>query len=275
MEKNKKTFKGRKRLKFRHIYALIMLGVTAYFAWHVLDLLVLTPRQQIGQAVHGYRMNELEPLADYWLREAEEFGATLDVVDYVEITWLGGPVVYISVRIFEGTERRPGERAAGEILNYLNNISGGVATQYNLQVVLSHGLIAQRDEDGIIIDGALLDNQAAVIEHVHQFNHDFAVRTLRHAERHPSDENVARAAGNINRFLRASIVETVGEDGLIELQNRLDAIEITEFDYDGDGEADEYVPRYQGVFQVRRSRISTFQRWGAWSNEQNRIIWRP
>ena len=273
MEKNKTTFKARKWLKFRHVYMFIMLGVTAYFAFHVLNLLVLMPRQQLGVVAHGYRLAELEPLADYWLRETEDFGATLDDVDYVEVTWLGGPVVYISVRVEEGTERRPAERATAEIVNYLIETSGGVARQYDLQVVASYGVIAERDEFGVVIDGALYHNQEAVVGHVHQFNHDFAIRTLRHAERYPSQANVSRAEGNINSVLNDSILEVAGEEGLAELRARLAEIEIIELD--PEDEDYEYMPWYQGTLQVNRSRISVFPRWGSWSNERNRIIWRP
>lgn len=279
MEKNRATIKMRKfGFKFRHLYALIMIAVTGFFAWHAFDLLVLTPARLTGNAPLGYRMDEIDYMEDFWMREVEEFGATLLDVDYVEVIWMGGPVIYVSIRVFPDTPLSYARRDAREIIEYFIDITGGIATQYNLQVVLSHGVIAERDERGIVVDGILYHNQAAVIRHVHEYNAGFAERTLAHAEIYPSQANFDRAYGNINSFLRASIIEVVGESGLRDLQARLDAIEIFTVnleDEDEDNDEEVYMPWYQPTLQIEQSRISEFPNWGAWSNDNNRIIWSP
>lgn len=280
MEKNRATFKFKKlNLRFRHIYALIMIAVTSFFVWHVFDLLVLTPMRQAGQAPLGYRMSDIEYMEDFWMREVEEFGATLDNVDYVEIVWTGGPVIYIIVHVFGDSSPSYARRDGREIIEYFIEITDGVALQYNLQIVLFEGVIAERDERGVVVGGVLYDNQVAVVRHVHEYNAGFAERTLAHAERYPSQANFDRAYGNINRVLNASILEVVGESGLRELRDRLNAIEIFTINLD-DEEVDEdaeevYMPWYPYSLQIEQSRISEFPNWGAWSNDHNRIIWSP
>ena len=249
-----------------------MIAVTGFFAFHVLNLLVLTPQRQTGQAPLGYRMEYIEHLEDFWLREVEDFGATLADVDYVDVVWTGGPVVYVSVRVFADTPLSYARHAAREVVEYFIETSGGVARQYNIQVVLSTGLIAERNEFGVVIDGVLYENQAAVIRHVHEYNAGFAERTLAHAELYPSQANFDRAYGNINRVLNESIVEVMGASGLAELRARLNAIEICQLTPEDEDYV--YLPRYLPTLQIEQSWIADFPNWGAWNNERNQIIWR-
>ena len=276
-----------KGLKFRHLYTLIMLAVTAFFVWHVVDLLVLTPRAQTGTTPMGYRMAEIEPLEEFWLREVEDFGATVEGIDYVEVFWNGGPVVYLSVRVEPGTSLHDAQRVALPVVEYFINASSEIALQYNLQIVLSSGIIAERDEIGNVISGVLYENQAAVIAHFHAYRASFAERVLAHAEIYPSIANVERATININATLNRSILETWGEEGLAELRERLAAIEvigIPDIDYenldgdddevpDYDAEDEDYIPVYPGFLQIEQSNISDFPIWGAWCNQRSRIIW--
>lgn len=273
MEKNRTTIKVKKLgLKFRHIYALIMIAVTSFFAWHAFDLLVLTPARQTGRAPLGDRMAEIELLEDFWLRETEEFGATLADVDYVEVIWTGGPVVYVSVRVFADTPLSYARVAARDIVEYFVVASNNVAMQYDLQVVLSTGIIAERNELGVVIDGVLYENQAAVIRHVHEYNARFAERTLAHAELYPSQANFDRAEGNINRVLNESIVEVLGAAGLAELRNRLNAIVVSQLTPEDEDYV--YLPWYQPSLQIEQSQIADFPNWGTWNNDRNQIIWR-
>jgi len=284
MEKNRATFKFKKlNLRFRHIYALIMIAVTGFFAWHAFDLLVLTPRAMTGNAPLGHRMSDIEYMESFWLREVEEFGATVESVDYVEVIWGGGPVIYVVVHVLDHAPLSYGRWAADVILRYFIDITNGIATQYNLQVVLFRGELAE----------ILEENQAALVRHVHEYQAGFAERTLAHAEIYPNQANFDRAYGNINRVLRASIIEVMGESGLRALQARLDAIEIftvnpyaepatggAQYDEYNEDEDDEdieevYMPWYPYTLQIEQSRISDFPNWGAWSNERNRIIWSP
>ena len=269
MEKNRATIKLKKfNLRFRHIYALIMIAVTSFFAWHAFDLLVLTPARMTGQAPLGYRMSDIEDMEDFWMREVEEFGATLDNVDYVEVVWTGGPVIYVIVHVFDDASLSYARRDGREILEYFIEITNDVALQYNLQIVLFRGELSE----------VLEENQAAVIRHVHEYNAGFAERTLAHAEANPNQANFDRAYGNTNSVLRESIIEVWGEDGLREMQARLDAIEIFTVnleDEDADNDEEVYMPWYPHSLQIEQSRISEFPNWGTWSNEHNRIIWSP
>jgi len=282
MVNNRKKHKGKKRLKFRHIYALIMLLVTAYFVWHVVDLLAFAPNRDRGVIALGYRMDEIQPLEESWLTATETFGATLSNVDYVSIFWNSGPVVYVSVRVHWGTALDHARGAATEIVEHFIAVSNEVALQYNIQVVVSYGDTEEQ----------MAENQAALVRFVHEYNHGFAERTLAWAEQYPSQANFERARYNINSRLIASIREIVGEGGLQGMRARLDAIEVVDQVGDGygdyedgaygnedEGNEDEdsssstLMPSYPGVLQIPRSHLTDFPNWGTWNNQRSRIIW--
>lgn len=260
MEKNKKEFKGKKRLKFRHIYALIMLLVTAVLIFHVVNLLVFTPRRDAGIPSHGHRMDDIQELEPYWKSETESFGETLDNVEGVSIFWNNGPVVYVSVRVEEGTTLRRARRSAREVIEHFIEVSDDVLLQYDIQVVVSYGdVVAQREE-----------NHEAVIQHVHEYNHSLVEDILAWAERYPSEYNVSRATRNINDFSN-SITVVVGEDGLEEMRSRVDGIDIVSEAYDV--EDHELMPRFIANVQIPPSDISDFPNWGTWNNRRARIDW--
>jgi len=278
MEKNKKQYKGKKWLKFRHIYGMIMLAVTVYFAWSVFDLLVITPGQQTGVVALGYRMENIQELEESWITGTENFGATLNSVDYVSIFWNTGPVVYVSVRVHPGTQLSVAQSAATEVVEYFIAVSNEVVLQYDIQVVVSYG----------DVEVLRAENHAAVVQHVHEYNHSLVEAILAHAEQYPSEYNVHRAYRNINAFPN-SIRIAVGEDGLAGMRARLEMIDIvTEVDgYEDQGvenEGDEYngengeegvvsMPRYPGERQIPRSHITDFPNWGTWCNVRSRISW--
>ena len=260
MERNIKPYKGKKWLKFRHIYALILLILTGLLAWHIVHVLVLTPMRETGEAVHGSRMENVQLIDPSWITEAENFGATLDDVNSVDISWLNGPVVYFNVRVEPGTRRRYARRATRAIVEHFIEVSDDVALQYNIQVVASH---ADRD-----IAEMRADNHAAVELHVHEYNHSLVEEILAHAEVHSSETNVTRARTNIDVFA-SSIIAIVGEEGLEEMRARAESIRIAPLE-----DEDEPMPILPIERQIPRSEISRFPIWGTWDNGRSRIIWR-
>lgn len=264
MEKNSKKFKGKKRLKFRHIYALIMLGVTVGLILHVVNLLVLTPRRDTGVPSHGHRMDEIDDLEESWKTTTEAFGATVDHVDYVSIFWNNGPVVYVSVRVEEGTSLQDAHDVAAEIIEHFIEVSNDVVLQYDIQVVVSYGDITEQRTE----------NHAAVIQHVHEYNHELVEEILSWAERYRSEFNVERAERNINDFAD-SIKVVVGEEGLEAMLARVDAIDtISEAGYEDDDDH-EPIPRFAVTVQIPSSDIANFPNWGTWNHEEARIDWNP
>lgn len=272
-------------MKFRHIYALIMLGVTLILGFMVLNLLVIAPTREVGSAPQGNRMDELDLIEDFWLREAEDFALTFDEVEEAELFWNGGPVVFMSLRFNEDTRRRYARQTAREVMEYFIEASDEVALQYDLQVVIYRDEILYTDNDGER-SGVLVDNQAAVVRHVHENTHAFVEATLDWAERYPNHYNFNRAEINVNGRLQPSILEVVGEEGLADMLARLEAIEVVdppllddegvelELDEENEVETNE-MPRYPGEFQISQSSISSFPNWGTWNNSRNRIIWNP
>lgn len=260
MEKNSKKFKGKQWLRFRHVYALMMLVVTGILVYHVVNLLVLTPRRDAGIPIHGHRMEEIEYLEAAWMTETEAFGATVDDVDYVSIFWNNGPVVYVSVRVEEGTTRRRARRAAREVIEYFIEVSEDVVLQYDIQVVVSYGDVVEQREE----------NHAAVIQHVHEYHHDLVEDILAWAETYPSEFNVDRAHNNIHNVFTESIRIAVGEEGLEEMKTRLASIDIV------DEDEEEPLPRFPfNIRQIPPSNIARFPNWGTWNNRRARIDWNP
>ena len=260
MERNSKQLKRKKWLKFRHVYAFFLLALTVYLAWHVLNLLVFAPvrmREDAALAL-GDRMENIQDLEQSWLDLTEEFGATLDEVDYVSIHWNAGPVVYVSVRIEPDISRRYARRAARRVIEHFIEVSDEVALQYDIQVVISRGDIAQQR----------IENNAAVEQHVHEYNHSLVEEILAWAEDNPSESNVNRADTNINSVFTNSIIETVGDEGLEEMRARLAAIEVEVLDEDEDPMQSLAITR-----RIPYSNISRFPNWGTWCNERSRIRW--
>jgi len=264
MEKNIKSYKWKKWVKFRHIYGAFLFIVTALLVWHVVHLLVLTPLRETGESVHGSRLENIPPLEEHWKTEAIEFGATLEEIEYVTIHWLNGPVVYVNVRVEPGTTRRYARRAARAVVEHFIEVSDGVASQYNIQVVASYGdILEMRNE-----------HHAAVEQHVHEYNHSLVEDILEWAERWPSETNVNRAASNIEIFA-TSILAAVGEDGLEEMRGRLTALGGGQFE-EFEEEDFEPMPNFPAdTRQIPRSEISRFPTWGAWNNERERVVWSP
>lgn len=259
-------YKTKKRLKFRHIYALIMIAVTGYLAWEVLDLLVFTPRGATGLAL-GYRMEEITEFDDAWIEAVEAYGMSMDLIEEVSVFWNSGPVVYVIIHVEPGTNFGPARDQANILLEYFIEISDSDILQYDIQVVLTSG--------GDIEEKAA-ENQAAVVAHTHQFNYEFAERTLAWAERNPSENNVTRARDNINYSrLRPSIIEVVGEEGFEEMRRRAEAIVIEEPELDEDGVPlpSIYARPYPNPAQINQSRITEFPRWGTWDETRDRIRW--
>jgi len=255
-------FKFKKRLKFRHIYAIFMLGVTIAFAWSVINLLVIEPIRAEGLLL-GNRMDGIDELNEDWLRQVEVFGSSHDDISYVEIFWNRGPVVYVSVRFDVGIRRSDARRAARDVMEYFRDISDETFTQYNFQIVISYGDIEQQRKE----------NEAAILENVHRQNYEFGMRVLQWAEEHRSAENIQRARINFtspDSRVRPSVIEIVGEDGWQELVERIDNIVEVHQSTDEDAPP---IPRYPGTLRVEQTNISNFPNWGAWDHNRNRITW--
>ena len=264
MEKNVKPFKWKKWIKFRHVYAIILLIITALLAWHVINLLVLTPMRETGETAHGSRMDNIEPLTEESVEATKEYAEALDDVEYIDITWQTGPVVYVNVRVEPGTTRRYARRASRSVVENFIETSDGVALQYDIQVVVSYGDIEEMRAE----------HHDAVRHHVHEYNHGLVERILEWAERYPSETNVSRADSNINIFAQ-SIVEIVEEEGLEAMRARVAALDGGEPEPFED-EDFEPMPSFAAeTRQIPQSEISRFPIWGSWSNDRERIIWSP
>ena len=267
MKNNGFKLKWKKRLKFRHIYALVLLGITAFFAWHIIDLLVFTPMRAAGTMILGSRMEEIELLEESWLTDTETFGATVDDVDEVTVFWNQGPVVFLSVRVEPGTSRRDARAASNVVAGHFVEISGGIAEQYDIQVVAFYGDISEQVEE----------NEAALLLHVHEYHHYLVEKIVAHAERYPSDYNVNRAFENIDVF-NESITIAAGEGEAALMRQRLDALDVV-VEYGvvfGEDEDFEPLPRLpRTLYQTPRSNIVRFPIWGTWNNDRSRISWSP
>jgi len=282
MEKNIRKLKFKKRLKFRHIYALLMVIATCIFSWFVLDWLVFDPMSEIGYLALGYRMEEITPIEDKWIENTETFAATVENIDYLDIFWNTGPVIFFNVRLEQGTSRSDGRRAARTVVTHFIEETNGVARQYDLQVVISYGLIHDTKtvtvdgEEREVMTGILADHNDAVIRHTHEFYLDFTERTLAHAEAYPSQSNVTRASQNLQRRdFSEAIIAIIGEEGLSYMRDRVNAIEVLPEGARDDYDNEIILPRYTGELQIPQSNIARFPQWGTWSNETNRIIWTP
>lgn len=264
IKNNDIKIKGKKRLKFRHIYGLIMIVITGIFAFIVLDLLVLQP-SNIDGLVLGIRMDEFEPLENSWLRNTEIYGSSLEYVESVEMFWNSGPVVYLIVNIEQDSSRSNGRRAANDIVEHFIETSNSVALMYDIQVVL----MRENPEFDSLSDLATA-NEEALNVHVMEFYYDLVERMVAWAEEYPSEFNISRAEENIGVFSNF-ITELTGEDGVRILRSRLSALEAV-----AEGESEEQMPRLPlNLRQIPQSDITRFPNWGTWDNNRNRIIWSP
>jgi len=263
MRNNGIKFKMKKRLKFRHIYMMILLAITAYFSWHVLDLLVFAPNNAIGSMILGSRMDEIEPLEEEWLRATEAFGATVEHVDDVEVFWNTGPVVYLSVRVEPGLSRRNARAATNTVGAYFAELAGEILRPYNVQVVVFYGDIGEQ----------IAENQAALIQHVHEYNHAFVESLISHAESYPSLFNINRARDNISdaaSVMYESVIIVVGNEGRLAMLERINAITPASEEVLAEGP----IPQHPGR-QITPSNIARFPMWGTWNHNRGQVRWSP
>lgn len=270
MKDNRIKIKTKKRLKFRHIYALIMVAVTAYLGYFVLDMLVLTPMNATG-IILGMRMDEHTPLEISWLRDAEVYGEALEDVESVTVFWNSGPVVYVIVRVDEGVGRGDARRRARSTVEHFIELSDGVASTYDIQVVVTQGDVSEQFS---VNQAGIREHihEEELREHVHQYNYEFVQAVLAHAEAFPSEANVERARANIvltQSRLRPSILIVAGDAGLAELIRRVESIEIATAEEGAD------MPAYPRSHQIPQSSIARFPNWGTWDNDRGNIIWNP
>lgn len=267
-ERNRSIKKRKKPLKFTVIYGIILFIATVALAGHVLYHLWWVPRAGAGTPILGYRMDDIPELNESWLRETEAFGGQQQHVDYVELFWNTGPVVYFNVRVLEHTSLSDARLAAADIVAHFIEISHETALDYNLQVVVSYGDIVERRKE----------NQAAVIAHVHEFRWRLAEALLAHAENYPSSDNVSRALNNIDVY-ENSIIIAAGEAELDDMRSRQAAISVMTAEQEAEWiETHGFVPVYVAdhggdIRNVPPSDISEFPNWGVWNRQHSSIDW--
>ncbi|MCL2559167.1 MAG: hypothetical protein FWE07_01655 [Turicibacter sp.] len=265
--------KRRTKPRVAFLYGIGLFVATAVFAGVVLYQLWWQPRVATGNPIFGYRMEEMPELNEAWLSATEEFGGNQVHVDYVEVIWMSGPVIYFNIRVEEGISLSEAHSAAVPILEYFIETSNEAALDYSLQVVVSYGEIAYLDGDGNLA-GLRADNQREVAAHTHEYHRSFAESTLEYAERYPSRANMTRANDNINSLFTASILAAGGEEELESMRTRFAAITpMTDEEESAFIESQGYIPEYSGVWQVPPTNISDFPNWGVWNNRRSRIDW--
>lgn len=262
-EKKLNITKRIKKPSFALIYGMILFVATIVLVWSVLYNLWWIPKSSTGTPVLGYRTEDITELDEAWITATEEFGGNQTNVDEVEIFSTTGPVIYFDVRIIEGTSRENARVAATEIVEYFIEISDEVALDYNLQVAVSYGDIAELKKE----------NQAAVTAHVHEYYWSLTEAILAFAEEVPSSDNVKRAYDNLIAY-ENSIILSAGEDELARMRSRQEAITVMTPEQEVSMVEEEgQIPRYNNSRQVPPTEISQFPNWGSWNGQSSTIDW--
>ena len=105
-EEAKKPSKKRnvtKKQVVLYSYIGVLAVVTVLFGYNVLKYFYLDPLKVAGQPIYGYRTENLQPITDSMISNAEQVGASQSGVKEIKVT-VQGPVVYFDVRVNDGVD---------------------------------------------------------------------------------------------------------------------------------------------------------------------------
>ena len=261
---NQTIQKQKFKWSFFKIYKWILAGISVLLLSHFLIFLWWIPiREAAVTPVLGYRLQGIRPLEANWKRMTEEFANALPLIDEVTI-FESGLTIYFNIRVMPDTSLADARTVADEIVVYFIERSNDVARDYDLQIVVSYGDIAE----------IIAYNEAAVIAHTADFLLDLTEEILTFAENYPTFPNIIRAQENIF-LLNDMFGDVLGAELIANLTARVDVLDaMTLDDYEALANANQgLAPTAQVNRHVPRSNISAFPNWGRWINESNNIRW--
>ena len=266
-EEAKKPSKKRnvtKKQVVLYSYIGVLAVVTVLFGYNVLKYFYLDPLKVAGQPIYGYRTENLQPITDSMISNAEQVGASQSGVKEIKVT-VQGPVVYFDVRVNDGvdveTARAAAEAAATEFLAQ----AGDVAKGYTVQLVVSSGDIKTLVET----------NREEELAYYKEHRLDIVERIVAQAEKYPTAKNIERAQDNIN-VMPKDYNEKTGQyearypEEKAAFQARIDA--LTPLTAEEEEELGE-IPYLEVDQSIKPTNISPYPCWGAYDTTTETFEW--
>lgn len=266
-EEAKKPSKKRnvtKKQVVLYSYIGVLAVVTVLFGYNVLKYFYLDPLKVAGQPVYGYRTENLQPITDSMISNAEQVGASQSGVKEIDVR-VQGPVVYFDVRVNDGvdveTARAAAEAAATEFLAQ----AGDIANDYTLQLVVSAG----------DLKALVQTNREEELAYYKEHRLDIIERIVAHAEEYPTSKNIERAQNNIN-VMPKDYNEATGQyevrypEEKAAFQARIDALKpLTAEEEEALGE----IPYLEVDQTIQPTDISPYPSWGAYDKTTDTFEW--
>ncbi|MCU7193561.1 MAG: hypothetical protein ACLRLE_07965 [Turicibacter sp.] len=266
-EEAKKPSKKRnvtKKQVVLYSYIGVLAVVTVLFGYNVLKYFYLDPLKVAGQPIYGYRTENLQPITDSMISNAEQVGASQSGVKEIKVT-VQGPVVYFDVRVNDGVDvekaRAAAEAAATEFLAQ----AGDVANGYTVQLVVSSGDIKTLVET----------NREEELAYYKEHRLDIVERIVAQAEKYPTAKNIERAQNNIN-VMPKDYNEKTGQyearypEEKAAFQARIDA--LTPLTAEEEEELGE-IPYLEVDQSIKPTNISPYPCWGAYDTTTETFEW--
>ncbi|MCL2560692.1 MAG: hypothetical protein FWE07_09415 [Turicibacter sp.] len=253
----KEQMKRKKKIRGFRIYVWVLAALSVMLLAYVILMIYIIPTRGSGSPILGYRQEGIEDIESSWISDTEAFGGEQANVDEVTIFY-AGLTVYFNVRVNEGTSLAEARTAAEAIGEFFIDLSDGVATDYDLQFVVSYG-----DKDLL-----RTQNQEALIGHVVEHRIKIIDEILTFAQQYNTQANISRVRDNLDIF-GASFPEEILADFESRYENLPDP--MTAEQEDAIRDHNNNLPTANVEQSIPQSELADFPNWGTWI--RNRIVW--
>lgn len=252
-----KTNRSKKEIAF-YSFIGVLAVVTVLFAYNIIDYFYIEPTKLAGKPLYGDRLEDLVPVDDAVINDAQSYGTSQPGVNSVKIT-IEGMIAYIDVRVDSTTDVETAKSSAENISNYfisaINNANADSSKEYNFQLVVSN-------EDPQALEDK---NRTEELEYIKAHDISIVEQVVAYAEKYPTATNIERANKNI------AYMQTSYPDEAAAFQQRVDNLtELTAEQEEALGE----IPTLEVDKEIKPSTIAQYPSWGTLNTETGQYEWK-
>ena len=252
-----KTHRSKKEIAF-YSFIGVLAVVSLLFAYNIIDYFYIEPTMLAGKPLYGDRLEDLVPIDDAIIKDAESYGSSQPGVNSVKVT-IEGMIVYIDVRVDSTTGVETAKSSAENISNYLisaiDNTNADSSKEYNFQLVVSN-------EDPTLLSET---NRAEELEYIKSHDISIVEQVVAYAEEYPTATNIERANKNI------AYMQQTYPDEAAAFQQRVDNLtELTAEQEEALGD----IPALEVDKEIKPSTIADYPSWGTLNAETAQYDWK-
>lgn len=252
-----KTKRSKREIVF-YSFIGVLAVVTLVFAYSVIDYFYIEPTKSAGKPVYGDRLEDIAPINDAVIKDAESYGSQQAGVNSVKIT-MEGMIAYLDVRVDSTTDINTAKSSAENISNYfisaIDESNADSSKKYNFQLVVSN------EDPSLLAD----TNRQQELEYIKAHDVSIVEQVVAYAEEYPTAANIERANKNI-AYMQKSY-----PDEAAAFQTRVDNLtELTAEQQEALGE----IPTLEVDKEIKPSTIAQYPSWGTLNTETGQYEWK-